>query len=93
MLRATTGYCGNDLPPNVAATEDDCKKPCEGNPLEYCGGGLRLSVYGFTDAPAPATNADIGNFVYQGCHGSLPSAPLLERLGTRDLSCALTGTL
>lgn len=70
-------YCGNSLPPNKAATEDDCKKPCEGNALEFCGGGMRLSVYGFTDTPAPVTNDDIGSFVYQGCHGtSLPTLPV-----------------
>lgn len=36
---------------------------------------MRLSLYGFTEAPAPATNDDIGPFVYQGCHGELLPYP------------------
>jgi hypothetical protein len=39
-------YCGNSFNPGSGpAPATDCNFLCKGNALEYCGAGLRLSVY------------------------------------------------
>ena len=38
-------YCGNSYGKHGLSDEEDCDFPCDGNPKEICGGGLRNSVY------------------------------------------------
>ncbi|PMD17835.1 WSC-domain-containing protein [Hyaloscypha hepaticicola] len=73
-------YCGNVLQPGSVLVDDSqCSNLCDGNNLEYCGGGDRLNVYsaiaGTSTTPAttsPISNSDpafpnIGPYSYYGC--------------------------
>ena len=37
--------CGNSYGKHGASDEEDCDRPCVGNPKEICGGPWRHSVY------------------------------------------------
>ena len=52
MILISTGYCGNSFgagavvaPGGNDTTQNGCSVTCQGNPLEYCGGGNRLNAY------------------------------------------------
>ena len=38
-------HCGNDYNMYGEAAETECRRPCSGNPQQYCGGSLKNSVY------------------------------------------------
>ncbi|KAI1401782.1 hypothetical protein F4819DRAFT_456715 [Hypoxylon fuscum] len=38
-------FCGNANGGTLIADDSQCDMKCKGNPLEYCGGGLKLSVW------------------------------------------------
>lgn len=64
-------YCGASLPTTIAA-DGRCDMTCNGNPLEYCGGGLVVGVYSYTGATTtpstPSNVASYNSWAYGGCY-------------------------
>jgi hypothetical protein len=58
-------YCGNSLGAgSVNATDAKCTMTCKGNPLQYCGGSVRLSLYQLsntTTSAAPSASSSLAS--------------------------------
>ncbi|OAA65943.1 legume lectin domain containing protein [Niveomyces insectorum RCEF 264] len=92
------------------AATSACSMTCNGNHTEYCGGSLLLDVYhlavanstnGTTTATGtgptatgPATKAEVGNWVYQGCYTEATNGRALSAaaLANANMSYAVCAT-
>jgi hypothetical protein len=72
------GYCGDSFSAgSVPAPPTDCDMLCDGNPLETCGGPVRLSVFQLiavgsgtttsSTASSTPTASSVGDYTYYGC--------------------------
>lgn len=86
-------YCGDSFSAgSIPAPEADCSFLCAGNPLEYCGAGLRLSVYALTvdknasvattPSPGPSIEPTVGPYTYYGCQTEAPNKRTLADKAT-----------
>lgn len=99
-------YCGSSLAQGSFPTwPEDCDATCKGDPLEKCGGSLRLSLYG-TASTAPAVtgyphNPPVTAYSYVGCYSevdrTLPSkrgwSPTSMTIGSCGNFCRDSGYL
>ncbi|OCK74591.1 WSC-domain-containing protein, partial [Lepidopterella palustris CBS 459.81] len=59
--------CGTMLPA-VQAPDSECDTPCNGNPLEMCGGNNRYSIYQDNTYPAVDLTTISSQYVAKGCY-------------------------
>lgn len=74
-------WYGNTLRKGATQRDDnECRKPCPGDPTQTCGDGMRLNLWRRTDASIPLDQPKVGNYDLQGCYVDTLNPRALRRV-------------
>lgn len=92
-------YCGDSLNAgSINATDGNCLMTCAGNPLQYCGGPVRLSLYQYSNvtvSPSASASASASSSasISSSASASLPSSSSAFASPNATLSASPNATI